>query len=321
MPINGPAMGWFTSTAAIGRYNRSTREGWAGRPMQKTSLSVCLIATELRGRGPYGGFGVLTHEIATGLAERGADVYVVMPRKRGQPPVERSGNLTILSYPSPLYVGLKRAIPFAALYRMIDADIYHSQEPSLGTALAQAGAPRKKHLVTFQDPRNLQDWRVERAHEKLGALALMKYYLRYQLESGRAARRADRRYCQAKCIVDKARRMYRLSDSPGFLPNPIHMKQRVSPKADRPTVCYVGRWDPRKRPELFFDLAVSRPDVKFISVGACLGDEERDRQLRDRCRGLENVEAPGWLAEEERGEVLDRAWVLVNTSTRECLPV
>jgi glycosyltransferase involved in cell wall biosynthesis len=289
--------------------------------MKRTSLRVCLIATEFQGRGAYGGFGVLTHDIAVGLAARGADVFVVTPRKRGQPPIERTGDLTIVTYPSPLYVGLRSALPFAGLYGMIDADIYHSQEPSLGTALAQAGAPGKKHLVTFQDPRDLQDWRVERAHEHLGALALMKYYIRYQWESGRAARRADRRFCQAKCIIDKTRRMYRLPDSPGFLPNPIHMKERVSHKADRPTVCYVGRWDERKRPELFLELAARSPDVKFVMVGACLNNAERDRRLRERCRALENVEAPGWLADRERGDVLDQAWVLVNTSTRECLPV
>ena len=248
-------------------------------------------------------------------------MYVVTPRKAGQPPVERTDNLTILSYPSPPYTGLKSVLPYAGLYGMIDADVYHSEEPSLGTALAQAGAPRKRHLVTFQDPRNLQDWRVERAHERLSALALVRYYLRYQWESGRAARRADHRYCQAKCIIEKTRRMYRLPDSPGFLPNPIRMRERVCPKADRPTVCYVGRWDQRKRPELFLDLAAGHADVRFIAVGACLNDKARDRQLRERCRELKNVEAPGWLAERERGAVLDKAWVLVNTSTRECLPV
>ncbi len=289
--------------------------------MRRTSLRVCLVATELKGRGPYGGFGVVTHDIAAGLAQRGADVVVVTPRKRGQPPIERTDYLTILTYPSPLYVGLESALPFAGVYGMIDADIYHSQEPSLGTALAQIGAPRKTHLVTFQDPRNLQDWRIERAHEGLGALALAKYYLRYQWETGGAARRADRRYCQAKCIVEKTRRMYHLRDTPGFLPNPIRMTKQVCPKAARPTVCYVGRWDHRKRPELFLDLAARFPEVRFVAVGACLNDAARDEQLRARCSALRNVEAPGWLPERERGQVFDQAWVLINTSTRECLPV
>jgi glycosyltransferase involved in cell wall biosynthesis len=289
--------------------------------MRMTSLRVCLIATELQGRGAYGGFGVLTRDIALGLAARGAEVYVVTPRKAGQPPIERSDNVTIVSYPSPLYVGLKSVLPFAALYRTIDADVYHSEEPSLGTALAQAGAPHRKHLVTFQDPRNLQDWRVERAHEKLSAIDLLRYYLRYQWESGRAARRADRQYCQARCIIDKTRRMYRLPASPAFLPNPVRLTDAVCRKADVPTVCYLGRFDQRKRPELFFDLAARCPTVKFVAVGACLNDKERDRTLRERCRTLKNVEAPGWLPARERGAVLDKAWVLVNTSSRECLPV
>ncbi len=289
--------------------------------MKKTSLRVCLIATELQGRGPYGGFGVLTREIGAGLAARGADVYVVTPQKAGQPPTERLDNMTVISYPSPLYVGLKSVRHFADIYRSVDADIYHSEEPSLGTALAQAGAPHRKHIVTFQDPRNLHDWRIERAHERVGAIDLLTYYIRYQRESGAAARHAHRRYCQARCIVDKTRRMYRLRDRPAFLPNPVRLVEQAARKAELPTVCYVGRFDERKRPELFLDLAARFPDVRFIAVGACLNDAKRDRKLRERCDALANVEAPGWLSGAERASVLDQAWVLVNTSSRECLPV
>jgi len=130
-------------------------------------MRICLIATELQGFGAYGGFGVLAHDIAVGLAARGLDVYVVTPRKQGQLPIDRVGDVTVVSYPSPPYTGLASVRPFAAVYSMLDADIYHSEEPSLGTYLAQIGCPHRKHVVTYQDPRTIEDWRQQWAPDIL----------------------------------------------------------------------------------------------------------------------------------------------------------
>ena len=296
--------------------------------MTTKPIRVCLIATELKGFGPYGGFGVLTYDIATGLAKKGLDVFVAMPRKEGQAPVERIGNVNVISYPLPscnepnvLYAGLKFVLPFAGVYRMIDADIYHSQEASLGTALAQIASPDKKHFVSFIDPRNFHDWTIEWAHRNLNKFEILKYYIKYQWETGGAARRANGNYCHTKHIIDKAKQIFWLAEKPGFLPSPTRMLEISAAKAAAPTVCYLGRWDERKRPELFFELAVKFPDVKFVAVGACLNDAVRDKALRQHYLRLKNVEAPGWLAEKESASILDRAWIIINTSTREGLPV
>jgi hypothetical protein len=83
--------------------------------MATNVLRVCLIATDLRGFGAYGGFGVLTHDIAIGLAARGVEVYIAMPRKKGQKPVEMIDGITVVSYPSDLYNGLRNVLPFAGI--------------------------------------------------------------------------------------------------------------------------------------------------------------------------------------------------------------
>ncbi|NMC34774.1 MAG: glycosyltransferase family 4 protein [Veillonellaceae bacterium] len=280
-----------------------------------------MIATELRGFGPFGGFGVLTHEIALGLRDRGLEVSVVVPRQDGQRPVELVDGLIVYSYPSPLYSGLHLVRIYKTVYRLVDADIYHSEEPSLGTALAQLGAPDRKHIVTFQDPRTIQDWRKQWMPSLPNKLWQLKFMLRYQWEVGRAVRRADARYCQAKYIIEKAAHIFRLSQKPGFLPNPVRFTEIRRPKQKTPTVCFVGRWDPIKRPELFLELAGRFPEVRFIMVGACLSNSTRDMQLRERAVQLRNVEAPGWMSHDEIGEVLDQSWVLINTSSKECLPV
>lgn len=291
------------------------------QPAPRPNLRVCLVATELQGFGPYGGFGVLTYDLARGLAAKGVDVYITMPRRDGQAPVERIGSINVISFKSPLYVGLRRVRGYSSIYRAIDADIYHSQEPSLGTALAQIGAPAKRHIVTFQDPRDPQDWILEWAGRDVTLKQLYKFWFRYLWETGRAARRADATYCQAHYIRDKTKRMYHLRSRPGFLPNPVYVPDTKPVKATKPTICYVGRWDERKRPELFFDMAKKFPDIDFIAVGACLNTPARDRALREMSAGVPNLTAPGWLDAKARADVFERAWILVNTSTRECLPV
>jgi glycosyltransferase involved in cell wall biosynthesis len=61
--------------------------------------------------------------------------------------------------------------------------------------------------------------------------------------------------------------------------------------------------------------------VRFIFIGACLNDITRDAAIRARAEAMSNVSIPGWVDANERGAILDSAWILINTSTRECLPV
>jgi glycosyltransferase involved in cell wall biosynthesis len=284
-------------------------------------MRVCLIATELRGFGTYGGFGVLTYNIAAGLASRGVETYVAMRRQKGQKPVETIDGITVVSYPTPRFHGLSAALPYAGVYRMIDADVYHSQESSLGTCLAQRAEPGKKHIVTFQGVRSLESRRIHRGPRTVSLFSVWKSELQYLFTTGRAARKADAHYCQAKFMIDRVAALYRLGKKPGFLPNPVNFTEIRQPKASQPTVCFVGRWNTIKRPELFLDLAGKFPHVTFILTGAYPDSPEKDQALRQRCRELKNVEAPGWISGAVLDAVLDRSWVLINTSIEECLPV
>lgn len=284
-------------------------------------MRVCFISTEIAGSGVYGGFGCLTRDIAGGLAARGIDTYAVIPCQPRTKPVQTIQGIQVLSCPIDSYRDLKNSRPFAAVFRMIDADVYHSQEPNIGTRLAQIGEPQKKHVVTFQDPRTIEDWRKQWVPHRPSRLYEIRFQLAYQHKVGRAARDADARYCQAKFIIDKATALYRLPSRPGFLPNPIEVPDSCGPKASEPTVCFVGRWNAIKRPELFIELASCFPAVKFILMGEDFNDADHDAEIRRRCAQLGNIDAPGWLAPAERNQLLQRSWILANTSTKECLPV
>jgi glycosyltransferase involved in cell wall biosynthesis len=137
----------------------------------------------------------------------------------------------------------------------------------------------------------------------------------------RAVRRAHRVYCAAEFLRTKAQRKYRLTSTPEFLPTPVSVPPDVH-KADRPTVCYLARWDRRKRPELFLALARYFPHIRFIAFGTSR-DAEYERDLRIRYGGLPNLEMPGHVdqfASSAVASALSESWILVNTAVREGLP-
>lgn len=282
-------------------------------------MKVCFIVNEFFGWGKYGGFGSATRMIATGLAARGVEVDVVTPMRQGQAPIERGEGLTIRGFRSWSMRDQMDA------YRASDADIYHSQDPSVGTLLCQRAMPDRQHLVTCQDPRTWQDWWIELSCylDERRYRSLLTWPYEDNPLVWRAVRKADAVFSEAKHIVPKAQKKYGLRRAPQFLPNPVPLPEGPVTKGDRPTVCFVGRFDKRKQPERFFELARSCPDVEFIAVGAA-NSARMDRLLRERYGAIANLELTGFLdrfASPRFAEILSRSWILVNTAAREGLPV
>lgn len=289
-------------------------------------MRVCYVSPEFFGLGVYGGFGYVTKTLSEGLADRGFDVCVVTPRRKSQGAVETVNGVKVLSYKP--YTGLPGPAGALAsrrgyidLIREVDADVYHSQAVSLNTYVAQSAAPDKRHLITFQDPYDEREWaRIAEVEPRYRGL---KHGARVKLEKrvlSSACRRADALYTQAWFLAEKARRYYGFEESPGFLPNPVPIPETPRRKNPRPTACFLARWDPQKRVELFFRLALEHPEVHFIAMGRS-HDEARDRELRDTYGGVPNLQLTGFVSEEEKSRILGESWVLVNTSVREALPV
>jgi len=282
-------------------------------------MKICFVVNEFFGWGKYGGFGSATRMIATGLAAKGVEVDVVTPARHGQAPVERADGVTIRGFqPWSMHDQI-------GAYRESDADIYHSQDPSVGTLLCQRAMPDRRHVVTCQDPRAWRDWWIELSCylDERRYKSLLTWPYEDNPLVWRAVRRADAVFSEAKHIVPKAQKKYRLKVAPQFLPNPVPLPDGPVVKADRPTVCFVGRFDKRKRPELFFELAKRCPDVRFIAVGAA-NSARMDRLLRHRYGAIANLELTGFLdrfASPRFAEILSSSWILVNTAAREGLPV
>jgi glycosyltransferase involved in cell wall biosynthesis len=282
-----------------------------------TDVKICLIATELMGWGAAGGFGFATRSLARELLERGIETTVVLPQPRAETGSPAAvGGIPVRTYPR---LAPARAIE---LFRGCDADIYHSQEPSFGTWLAQRAMPDRVHLVTSRDPRLLEDWWVELRLPTLSRLQVLQTALHYENPLTRTAvRRAANVYVPARCLASRVQRKYGLSSLPGFLPTPVRMPRRVA-KARQPTVCIVGRLDRRKRPERALALAARFPEVRFIVAGAAQ-DPSFGQSLQERYRRVGNVEFRGFVdqfAGDRLSDIFSESWVLLNTSAREGLP-
>ncbi len=278
-------------------------------------MKVCLICVEIFAWGKYGGFGSSTRLLGRELQRRGVTVCAVVPRRGNQKPVEELDGIEVLGFPI-------RA-PWAArrLFQACNADIYHSQHPSFSTRLAMDTMPTRKHLITFRDPHTAGDWLIELRHPSTSRLRTLLSCLYDNLGVRSAIERADGLFCCSPDTAPKVRQVYHTATL-RMLPSPIAIPRRPMKKSDQPTVCFVGRWDRRKRPQLFLEAAGRWPGVRFIAVGKAL-DPAWDVALRRRYGSQPNLELTGFLdpfASEALSEVLERSWILMNTSSREGLP-
>lgn len=280
-------------------------------------MHVCLTCIEFFGDSIYGGFGRATRFIGTELAARGHRVSIVVPRRAPERPdrYELDG-MTVHQF------NPHRMDEAVRLLRRLRADVYHSQDTSMLTPLARLAAPKAAHVITFRDPMDRHDWAIETTHAGMPRLGWRVY--RWFITNPfivRAIRTMDACYCAAEFLIPKTRALYGLTEAPAFLPSPVHMPRAIA-KAPRPTICYIGRWEGRKRVELFFELAARRPDVEFVALGGAR-DAARDRALRDRYGRLPNLRMPGVLdqfTDPAWSEALGSSWILANTSLREGLP-
>ena len=284
---------------------------------------VAILASQYFGWGIYGGFGSMSRRLAQGLQRAGWDVLVIVPRRFGQRPTETIDGVRVLSFaPGNLGEAIR-------LLRSAPIDIFHSQDPTVLSYLAQRVRPGCIHLVTSRDPRDARDWWIEFSYatNRRRLLTPFNFLTEAGPLVGRAVRAAQGVYCPAHSLRPKVQRLYQLKTLPGFLPNLIEVPPALPPKAACPTFIYVARFDKRKRPWLFFELARQFPAYQFIAVGQGSASAERgyDQQLRRAYAGLPNLQLTGLVdrfAEPERMTALmARSWALVNTAAREGLPL
>lgn len=277
-------------------------------------MRVCLICVEFF-INKSGGFGRATRTIGRELAKRGVEVYAIVPRQGDQGPKEVHDGVTVLAFPK------TRPWEAADLAREVNADVYHSCEPSMITVFAMRAMPLKRHVVTFRDPRNWDDWVKEFEKPARSKMQVVSNWL-FEANSlvKRAVRRADGVYSIGHYLVPKIKGIYDVDSE--FLPTPVDVPA-ARQKASVPTVGWLARWDPVKRPEIFLQLVEKFPDVQFKFAGSAL-DQEWVRHLKDTYGSAPNLDWVGRIDQfrdpEAHSAFLDDAWIMVNASTKEAMP-
>ena len=107
-------------------------------------MRVCLLSMEIFAWGKHGGYGRATRVIGRELVRRGIEVSAVVPLRGNQRQVEQLDGINVFGFPP--------RSPWQAtrLLRQCNADIYHSQEPSFITYLAQQSDRRFTQEIVFQ---------------------------------------------------------------------------------------------------------------------------------------------------------------------------
>jgi glycosyltransferase involved in cell wall biosynthesis len=278
-------------------------------------MRVCLISVEFF-INKSGGFGRATRMIGRELAARGIEVFAIVPRQGDQGPREVHDGVTVLAFP--------KSRPWDAyrLAKEVNADVYHSCEPSMTTVFAMQAMPNSKHVITFRDPRNWDDWWKEFEKPARSKLQVVSNWLFEANGLVKAAvRRAHGVYSIGHYLVPKIKRIYGVDSE--FLPTPVDVKEPLVPKAEVPTVGWLARWDPVKRPEIFLQLVEKFPEVKFRFAGSAL-DQKLVQHLKDSYGSAPNLEWIGRIDQfrdpQAHSSLLDDAWVMVNASTKEAMP-
>jgi len=295
-------------------------------------LKICFVLKEIFNWGRYGGFGKTTREIGETLAKRGHEVFVVVPKSPGQKTLENLDGITVYGIPCPTslsrpwkwhYVrGVLLRIFSPFFHKKCKADIYHSINPSVYSFLAKTIMWKKKHIISFRDLRVRLDW--ERMSAKSPMIDWYYSKRRYLniIDSPlikTAVSLADDLNASAHFLIAKSMRAFNLKKPPSFLPNPCKIPKRKIKKSEDPMVCFLARLDAVKRPYIFFRLAKDFPDVRFVVMGQCHNPPEYEKMVKAHSN-IPNLTFMGWTFGELKSSILEKAWVLVNTSIHEGLP-
>jgi glycosyltransferase involved in cell wall biosynthesis len=308
----------------------------------------------------HGGFGYLTRQKAEYLAKIGHEVHVFIPAAS----YDRSQNFDRDMEINGVHIHLyKSADKFSEgritsmlakfsqhwksnshldkLLSTYPMDVYQSEEPGLFTL--QAIKKSRKHVVVFQDPYDENDFRLMDKAEKeylsiIGnqnsvenAESRQSIFIKGLQRRSRSyvpkiINRIDQRniYSEANFISEKVKRMYTLDFTPRVLRNPIDIPSYEIHKADKPTVAWIGRFDPQKRPDIALDAASQLEDIEFHFVGKAseYGPYlEVENTLVKRYSKYTNIHFHGFISESEKADLLRASWIFLNTSAREGLLV
>jgi glycosyltransferase involved in cell wall biosynthesis len=208
----------------------------------------------------------------------------------------------------------------------IDTDVIHSECDPFNTHFVFESNPTTPKVVTIQDLRSVQERRrltmdspsIEWGMPNLSQIPLsilVWHFARKNLKQANVVA------IQARLLEPKVQNVLHYHKPIFYLPNFIDVPDSVVlKKSAEPTVIFIGRLDPVKNPELMFEVAKRFPNVTFYVLGKTIY-KLREMNLRKLAEKIPNLHLLGHDSGKLKKELLCKAWVLLNTSYYECLPV
>ena len=287
---------------------------------------ICFICDQIFGFGKYGGYGKILETYCRNLRAKGIQTAIITHKYGDQENIHLHNNVPVLSWEyledKPLPLRLLSYANFINSF-VVDADMYYHIDATIETYIAMKLKPHKRHVINLQDPYDENDYKLMSSVDKRYKWSFSKklqLFATYGLVR-KAVIKADHVFTHARYLLPKIRRLFRIKDKAiKFLPNPVEVPEKSIKKSSEPTVCFIGRWDPQKRVELFLKLPPKFPEIKFYLIGKS-SDEWRNVYIRKKYSNIRNLEILGFVPDGKKFEILEKSWILVNTSIREALPI
>ena len=235
---------------------------------------------------------------------------------------------------------------FNFFVKKYDIDVFQIEDPFLPAMPIIVGL---KHITVFQDPFDSIDEEVMKIAWKdylygdinnsqfVTEVQLRKrlpnkqYYLVGNSGTNRLLKIAvqkesrDTVYSEANFIAKKTKAIYNLDFEPKVLLNPIDVNNlNTKRKTERPSVVFLARWDSQKRPDIALKIAKEMPQFEFYFIGRASELKEyliRQEQLIKVYKKYKNIHILDFIDEKEKQLLLQKSWILLNTSVREGLPI
>lgn len=303
-------------------------------PMDLNFIVEEFFHPDLRG---VGGFGKLVKNVADyfNAREKEFRVGVALPQKItvvNKPSVRRYHNSNVYLHSAAGQEKLAAFWSYARLLNYPRPKLFFAIEYYSTYEYPLLASPAVPLLIWIQDPRDREEWEKlaqlklevqSRPFDNIMSLASEREYSLKKII--RLSRILKRKVIFATCgefLTERARRTYNMPTLQAhYLPSPLSLPELSEIiYAPRPSFCYVGRWDPVKRPWIFFELAKRMPGIDFYVVGHTHFFELMEPMIAPY-RKLPNLKFLGLVDEATKEKLLRETWALINTSLHEGLPV
>lgn len=305
------------------------------RKTKTISLGLLNIEFFHKEIGIFGGYGQVYKNITDYFNTNDgcfkADVLLTRPMPFTNPRIKRLDNTDVIFHSDIIRPGIINTLKYAKMVNRRNFDLLITMEYYSSYLYTALLLPKTPLIIWIHDPRPKEEW------DKIFTVPLAKITdgkdiseqsLCYEnkslmqiLKLSSILRRKVIFATSAYSLIAMAKKTYNLTDiNPVLLPTPVAIPDIAEiTYSSKPSLCFLGRLDPVKRPWIFFELAKRFKDMDFIVAGKTHFPELMDPIIK-KYSDVPNLKFLGLVTGKEKDELLKNIWCIINTSIHEALP-